>query len=73
MSGFQAKMSQEVRSLKTNSVFVAQGTKEKAFLVVNGEAATNRDAMREAEAVMARGGEAFDTVVWRARMLARVF
>lgn len=53
MSGFQAKMSQEVKSLKTNSRFIAEGTKEKAFLVVNGEA--------------------FETVVWRARMLARDF
>lgn len=73
MNGFKAKMTQEVKSLKTNSRFIAEGTKEKAFLVVNGEAATNRDVMREAEAVRASGGEPFDTVVWRARMLARDF
>ena len=73
MSGFQAKMSQEFKGTKTASTFAVEGTKDRAFLVVTGEAATNRAAMLEAEKVRKAGGDKFDTVVWRARMLARDF
>ena len=71
-TGFRPTMTQEIRGMKTGSVFIAKGTKERAYLIVTGEASTNRRVLKEIERVRTGGGD-FDTVAWTARMLANEF
>ena len=71
-NGFRPTMTQEIRGMKTGSVFIAKGTKERAYLIVTGEASTNRRVLKEIELVRTGGGD-FDTVAWTARMLANEF
>lgn len=71
-NGFRPTMTQEIRGMKTGSVFIAKGTKERAYLIVTGEASTNRRVLKEIERVRTGGGD-FDTVAWTARMLANEF
>lgn len=60
------------RSKKSNSTFTASGTKERAFLVVNGEAATNTKVMKEVSRIR-RGGADMETVKWVAMQFANTF
>lgn len=59
-------------STKTRSTFIARGDKERAYLIVNGEASTNSKVIKEIERVRKEGGS-FDTVAWTARMLANTY
>lgn len=63
------KKSEEFSGKRTASKFIVQGTDERAFLVVTGEAATKRDVIKECEKIRIGGGD-FSTVAWTARMLA---
>lgn len=71
-NGFKPTMTQEIKGRRTRSTFVAKGTKERAYLIVTGEASTNRRVLKEIEWVRTGGGD-FDTVAWTARMLANEF
>lgn len=71
-NGFSPTMTQEINGKRTNSTFIAKGTKERAYLIVTGEASTNRRVLKEIERVRTGGGD-FDTVAWKARMLANEF
>lgn len=59
----------EYRSGKSRSTFVARGTKDRAFLVVTGEAATVGKVKKEVERVRI-GGCSFWEVDTLARQLA---
>ena len=41
-NGFRPTMTQEINGKRTNSTFIAKGTKERAYLIVTGEVSTNR-------------------------------
>ena len=69
---FEPTMTQEIKGKKTRSTFIAKGTKERAYLIVTGEASTNRKVLKEIERVRTGGGD-FDTVAWTARKLANEF
>ena len=66
------EMIQEYKSLKSNSRFIVKGEKNRAFLAVEGEAATIAKVQKQCENVRKCGGS-FDEVCWRARQLARDF
>ena len=56
----------EYRSSKSRSTFVARGTKDRAFLVVNGEAATVGKVVKEVERIRTGGGS-----FWEVNALAK--
>lgn len=53
-------MEKEYRSTKSHSTFVARGEKERAYLIVNGEAATRAKVMKEVERIRIGGGTFFE-------------
>lgn len=59
-------MEKEYRSTKSHSTFVARGEKERAYLIVNGEAATKAKVMKEVERVRVGGGS-----FWEVNALAK--
>lgn len=56
----------EYRSSKSRSTFVARGTKDRAFLLVTGEAATIGKVKKEVERIRIGGGS-----FWEVDTLAR--
>ena len=66
-------MSEKVyKSTKSNSRFVVRGEPNRAYLVAEGEAATNSKVLKECERVRREGGT-FATVEWIARQLSRTY
>lgn len=65
-------MQEEYRSRKSNSVFVAKGEKERAFLIVSGEAATLPKVIKEVGRIRKEGAD-FMTVDWVARQFANTY
>ena len=59
-------MEKEYRSTKSQSKFVARGEKDRAYLIVNGEAATKAKVMKEVERVRVGGGS-----FWEVNALAK--
>lgn len=62
----------EYKSTKSRSTFVARGTKDRAFLVVNGEAATVGKVVKEVERIRICGGS-FWEVDTLAKQLAATY
>ena len=60
------------KSKKTASQFIARGEPNRAYLVVEGEAATVGKVMKEVERIRVSGAD-FATTDWTARMLANTF
>lgn len=50
----------EYKSKKSRSTFVARGEKDRAYLVVTGEAATKAKVMKEVERIRIGGGTFFE-------------
>ena len=65
-------MEKEHKSKKSRSTFVARGEKDRAFLVVNGEAATIGKVKKEVERIRLGGGS-FWEVDATARQLAATY
>ena len=65
-------MEKEYKSKKTNSKFIVRGRKERAFLVVTGEAATNPKVAREVARIQTGGGT-FSMVEWVARQFSLTY
>lgn len=59
-------MEKEYKSTRSASTFVARGEKERAYLIVHGEAATVGKVMKEVERVRIGGGS-----FWEVNALAR--
>lgn len=59
-------MEKEYKSTKSHSTFVARGEKDRAYLIVNGEAATKAKVMKEVERVRVGGGR-----FWEVNALAK--
>lgn len=59
-------MEKEYKSTKSHSTFVARGEKDRAYLIVNGEAATKAKVMKEVERVRIGGGS-----FWEVNALAK--
>lgn len=59
-------MEKEYRSTKSHSTFVARGEKDRAYLIVNGEAATKAKVMKEVERIRVGGGS-----FWEVNALAK--
>lgn len=59
-------MEKEYRSTKSHSTFVARGEKDRAYLIVNGEAAMKAKVMKEVERVRIGGGS-----FWEVNALAK--
>lgn len=53
-------MEKEYKSKKSRSTFVARGEKDRAYLVVTGEAATKSKVMKEVERIRIGGGTFFE-------------
>lgn len=53
-------MEKEYKSKKSRSTFVARGEKDRAYLVVTGEAATKAKVMKEVERIRIGGGTFFE-------------
>ena len=62
----------EYQSTKSASRFIAQGTKARAYLIAEGEAATNRKVIAEVERVRTQGAT-LSEVDYIARMLSRTY
>lgn len=60
------------RSTKTSSTFTVSGTKDRAYLVVTGEASTNAKVMREVARIRTQG-EVFKMVDFIARQYAATY
>ena len=58
----------EYRSEKSRSVFIARGTKLRAFLQVTGEAATNQKCIKEVDRIRRQGATMYEV-----KMTARQF
>ena len=65
-------MTEDIKSTKSNSTYSVQGTKERAYLIVTGEAATKSKVMKEVDRIRT-GGATFAEAKWTAKMLARTF
>lgn len=65
-------MTEDIKSTRSNSTYSVQGTKERAYLIVTGEAATKAKVMKEVDRIRT-GGATFAEVVWTAKMLARTY
>lgn len=63
-------MTEDIKSTKSNSTFSVQGTEQRAYLIVTGEATTNAKVMKEIERIRT-GGATFAEVKWTAKMLAK--
>ena len=63
------KMEITYKSAKSESTFTATGNKERAFLVVTGEASTKAKVTKEVARIRVEG-ENFDTVAFIARQFA---
>lgn len=50
----------EYKSKKSRSTFVARGEKDRAYLVVTGEASTKAKVMKEVERIRIGGGTFFE-------------
>lgn len=59
-------MEKEYKSTKSHSTFVARGEKDRAYLIVNGEAATKAKVKKEVERIRIGGGS-----WWEVDALAR--
>ena len=59
-------MEKGYRSTKSHSTFVARGEKDRAYLIVNGEAATKAKVMKEVERIRVGGGS-----FWEVNALAK--
>ena len=59
-------MEKEYRSTKSHSTFVARGEKDRAYLIVNGEASTKAKVKKEVERIRIGGGS-----WWEVDALAR--
>lgn len=59
-------MEKEYKSTKSHSTFVARGEKDRAYLIVNGEAATKAKVKKEVERIRISGGS-----WWEVDALAR--
>lgn len=59
-------MEKEYKSTRSASTFVARGEKDRAYLIVNGEAATKSKVMKEVERIRIGGGS-----FWEVDTLAR--
>lgn len=60
------------KSRKSNTQYIARGEKERAFLIVNGEMATNPKVQDEIVKVR-KGRYDLATVEWIARQLSATF
>lgn len=60
------------KSKKTASQFIVRGEPNRAYLIVEGEAATVGKVMKEVERIRVSGAD-FATADWTARMLANTF
>lgn len=60
------------KSKKTASQFIARGEPNRAYLIVEGEAATVGKVVKEVERIRVSGAD-FATVDWTARMLSNTF
>lgn len=65
-------MNEDIKSTKSNSTFSVQGTEQRAYLIVTGEAATKAKVMKEVDRIRTGGGT-FAEVKWTAKMLARTY
>lgn len=65
-------ITEEFKSKKSRSVFTVSGKKERAFLTVSGEAATNRKVQDEVARIR-KSGATLDEAVWTAKMLANTY
>lgn len=63
-------MISEFKSTKSNSRYVVKGEKNRAYLVVEGEAATIAKVRKQCDMVRVGGGT-YEEVCWMARQLAR--
>lgn len=59
-------MEKEYKSTKSHSTFVARGEKDRAYLIVNGEASTKAKVKKEVERIRIGGGS-----WWEVDALAR--
>lgn len=59
-------MEKEYKSTRSASTFVARGEKDRAYLIVNGEAATKAKVKKEVERIRIGGGS-----WWEVDALAR--
>lgn len=62
----------EIKSTKSHTTYTVKGEKDRAFLAVSGDMATNRKVMGEVDRIR-RGGADFATAKWTANMLAKTF
>lgn len=65
-------MTEEIRSMKSRTVYTVSGNVERTFLTVSGEMATNRKVQAEVARIR-RSGASWDEAVWTARMLANTY
>lgn len=63
---YKETIEKEYKSSKSHSTFVARGTKDRAFLLVTGEAATIGKVKKEVERIRIGGGS-----FWEVDTLAR--
>ncbi|MBO7412813.1 MAG: hypothetical protein J6U20_04025 [Fibrobacter sp.] len=66
------KRSATYKSRKSRSEFTVSGTKDRAFLAVTGEAATNPKVIKQVEDVR-KGAYDFATVEWMARQVSSTY
>lgn len=60
------------KSTKSNSVFTVSGEKDRAYLVVSGEAATKPKVINEIKRIRREGAD-FATVDWIARQMSATY
>ena len=65
-------LTEDIKSTKSNSTYSVQGTEQRAYLIVTGEAATKAKVMKEVDRIRTGGGT-FAEVKWTAKMLARTY
>ena len=65
-------MEKEYKSTRSSSTFVARGDKERAYLIVHGEASTKAKVLKEIQRIQREGGD-FATVDWIARQMANTY
>lgn len=65
-------LTEDIKSTKSNSTFSVQGTEQRAYLIVTGEAATKAKVMKEVDRIRT-GGATFAEAKWTAKMLARTY
>ena len=65
-------LTEDIKSTKSNSTYSVQGTEQRAYLIVTGEAATKAKVMKEVDRIRT-GGATFAEVKWTAKMLASTY